>query len=312
MTTPDIDTLIAFSISYSQVETNRVKSTELPAALFAGANKQLRRAKEPRWTKDEERFLQDNLGYLTDTEIGAALGRTENAIKVHRVRDMGLYGPSKAPGVITARKAADMLGIDMHKTAYWVDQGLIPGRRMAGERVIRLITRADLDHWVLNTDNWIYFDIYGIQDPRLRKMAIRHAKYWGDAWLKTEDVAELHGVQTSDVKRYIQKGWISARQTKLSLGGRDPQMTWARWFILRSEAERVKFYKMGSNKSMFSKSSEAWILYAHDLLEMKFTKIARLMNGRRQARGLIRPITDGAVYARYMKLQGAPHRKGKA
>ena len=201
-----------------------------------GADRQRTGARE--WRPEEEIFLKRNLGRLTDTEIGKALGRTAVAVHLRWDRDMQLPSPSKAPNVVTAHEAARMLGIDTHKICHWVDQGFIPGRLMAGGRKIRLIEREDFRKWVLDPQHWMYFDLNEVTDAELKKLLKDAAKAWGDEWWSTPKVAKYHGVNAKDVLRYIQHGRIQGIQIKYSYGGRHPNLSWKYWFILKSEATR--------------------------------------------------------------------------
>jgi len=213
------------------------------------------------WTPADDQFVRDHLGWLTDEEMAEALGRTPIAVHLHWDRDLQLPGPSKAPDVITANKAADLLAIDTHKVAHWVDVGLIPGRLMAGGRKIRLIQRETLRRWVLNPMNWVYFDIDLVRDPELRRMLWKRAKRWNDEWWPTEKVAQYNGVETSDVKRYIKAHQIRAFQPQVSLGGRHPLRGWARWFVLKSEATRadLHFVHNGDDRTGLTPRGKAWL-----------------------------------------------------
>lgn len=268
----------------------------------ARSNAQFKRIGGREWTREEDQFIKDHLGWMTDAEMAESLGRTEVAVHLRWDRDLGLLGPSKAPDVITANKAALLLGIDAHKTAHWVDVGLIPGRLMHGPRGIRLIQREDLRRWALNPENWIYFNPRKITDRPLRHMAMRRMERWGDEWWSTRQVARYHKVSTQDVKRYIQLGRIQARQTRVSLGGRHSMAGWANWFVLKSEATRpdLVFYKGKGAQGISRKwtpRADAWILKAHDELGMAFKVIERTMKIERKKCG-------ATVSARYYRLKG--------
>lgn len=213
------------------------------------------------WTPAEDAFIREHLGWLTDAEMGEALGRTETAVHLRWNRDLQLPGPSKSPEVITALKAAELLGIDGHKVAHWVDAGLIRGRLMAGGRKIRLIQREDLRRWALNPMNWVYFDIRNVLDEELHHLLAMRAKRWNNEWWPTERVAQYHGVDTSDVKRYIRAQRILAFQPQVSLGGRHPLRGWARWFVLKSEATRadLHFVKRGDDMTGLTPRGKAWM-----------------------------------------------------
>lgn len=211
------------------------------------------------WTAAEDQYVRDHLGWLTDAEMAEALGRTPVAVHLRWNLDLKLCGPSKAPEVITANRAAEALGIDAHKVAHWVDVGLIRGRFMAGGRNIRLIQRETFRRWALNPENWVYFDHRLVMDPELRRMMAKRARRWGDEWWTTRQVAEHHGVEVGDVKRYIQMGRIHSVRLPVSLGGRHAERKWSNHFVLKSEAVQVKFYHHGDDKSSLTPGGKAWI-----------------------------------------------------
>src|SRR3972149_6389251 len=62
-----------------------------------------------RWTPEEEQFLREQIGLMNDEEIGAALGRSAFAIKIHRQRK-GIPAHSKRPGWLTSHGAAKPMG----------------------------------------------------------------------------------------------------------------------------------------------------------------------------------------------------------
>lgn len=233
------------------------------------------------WTEAEDQFLRDHFALMTDAEIGEQLGRSENAVHIRWGRELHLPSRSKHPDVISAQQAADMLGIDQHKIAHWVDMGLIPGRLMPGDRKIRLIKRIDFRRWVLNPMNWVYFKIDKVRDPELKRMCKKRATRWGDEWWTTRQVADYHGVDPKDVERYIKKlKRLRSFHLPVSLGGRHPNQGWAYHFVLKSEAIQAIFYKRGKGnfeRSQFTPAADAWILKARDELGMTFVHIGRTM-----------------------------------
>jgi hypothetical protein len=239
------------------------------------------RNRPPKWTAQEDTFICSHLGYLTDEQMGEALGRSAVAVHLRWDRDLALPGPSKAVDVVTAHQAARMLGIDGHKTAFWVDMGLLPGRIMAGGRNIRLIDRQTFRCWVLNPMNWPYFKIENVVDPELKHMLELRAARWGDEWWTTRQVADYHGVDPKDVERYIKKlGRLHSFHLPVSLGGRAHDRGWSNHFVLRSEAIAVKFFKRGKGnfeRSQFTPAADAWLLKARDELGMTFVAIGRTM-----------------------------------
>ena len=267
------------------------------------------RRKSPDWTEAEDQFVRDNLGWMTDEEMGYQLGRSAIAVRLRWDRDLQLPGPSKAPDVITAHRAAQVLGIDGHKTAAWVDYGLIHGRIMAGGRRIRLINRITFRRWVLDPRNWVYFNPKKVRDPELKRMLAKRAARWGDEWWSTVQVAKHHGVETGDVKRYISKGWLISFRLPVSLGGRDHNRKWSNHFVLKSDALQVKFYTgRGSNhKPIFTPAADAWLLKARDELGMTFVHIGRTMKIGREKYNKITgtAMSNPTISYRYKQLKAA-------
>lgn len=309
MSADDLDLLIDLAVTSAEIESGyKPQSLTVSASTLAGL-KVTRAGKAKPWTPDEEAFLKENLGYLTEAEIAEHLGRSEVGVRLRWKRELNLPAPSKTPGWMTAHDAARRLGVDSHKITHWVDEGLIPGREMAGKRVIRLIREVTLFRWAVNPKNWMYFDRERVQDAHLRRLLELQAQRWGDEWWSTRQVADYHGVSTSDVKRYIKLGRIDAYRLPVSLGGRHENRYWSNWFVLKSEDTkedlvwvRRKDIKGGNDpyQQPFTAAADAWILRARDELGMTFVAIGRTMKvGKWKYEGRGNPI----IGYRYRKLK---------
>lgn len=283
MIAANLDLLIQSAVAGAQVQAGQRPTGDLPAALFAGAQVRERGVKMPDWTHAEEEYIVEHYTSLSDAEIGAVLGRSAIAIHLHREREMNLPGPSKAPGILTVNRAARMLGMaSCHALGYWFEIGLVPGYRLPGGNMCRLIRVDEFTRWVCNPTNWIYIDIDKIANERLRRMAFERRRRWNDDWWTTSQVAGYHGVTIQDVKRYIQLGYIHGVQPAFSLGGRELDRTWKPWRILRSEATRPGLHfwtraEIRSGRRCWSEAADAWILKARDRRGLKFTAIGRTM-----------------------------------
>ena len=269
------------------------------------------------WSASEDKFLRENLGYMTDAEIGKALNRTSIAVHLRWSRDLHLPSPSMNPDVVTAHQAARILGIDSHKIANWVDVGIIPGRYMAGTRKIRLIRRISLMVWACSPKNWVYFDIKKVNDPHLKRLLELRAQRWDDEWWSTPTVAKFHGVNTGDVKRYILLGRLKSFRLPVSLGGRHDNRKWSNHFVLKSQAVKVKFIKRGSgsfqpHESVFTARADAWLLKARDELGMTFVHIGKTMKiGKQKVGKNGRGGTNPTIAYRYKALKAAQLQNGK-
>lgn len=265
--------------------------------------------RNPGWTPEEDLFLKANIAMMTDAEIGEALGRSEIAVHLRWSRDLHLPCRSKHPDVITANLAAEMLGIDAHKTAYWVDCGLIPGRLMPGARKMRLIRKVDFRRWVLNPMNWVWFDPKKVRDPELKHMLNLRAARWGDEWWTTRQVADYHGAYPKAVEQQIIRGTLHSFRLPVSLGGRDHNRYWSNHFVLKSEAVRAVFYRGKGNhkRCIFTPAADAWLLKARDELGMTFIEIGRTMKiGKVKHHG-----TNPTIAYRYHQLKALKAKKKK-
>lgn len=271
--------LIDLVVTSAEMEHGR-RIDRAPAGIAALGQLTVRdqKAKAPTWTLEEEDFLRSALGHLPEEVIAARLGRTLVGVRIHWKRDMRLRAPSKAHDVVTAQGAARMLGVDSHKTAGWVDVGLIPGRLMPGLRKIRLIDREQFFRWAIDPQHWVYFEPRKVQDPKLRRMIQLRMKRWGDEWWTASQVARHHRVHTSDVKRYIQLRRLQAYRPPVSRSGRHPRRYWGLWFILRSEATRpgFSFRRHGQDLSTLTPRGKRWLKKALKM-GMYCSEIARTM-----------------------------------
>ena len=187
---------------------------------------------------------------LGDAEIGVALGRSEAAVRV-RVRRMGLVTPIKHPDYLTAQRAALALGVDVHAVCGWIDRGLLAAELAPlSDRKVWRIRRSAFYAWALNPLNWVYFirsvrRPERIRDERLRRLLVKRKATWGDEWWTTGEAAEFHGVESTDVQRYI-------------VAGKLPAVKYQNWMVLRSEATRpvLRFFK-GRGAGVFERAGTA-------------------------------------------------------
>ena len=232
------------------------------AAVAAAKTPQPPRAagrKPAPWSPEEEQFLEQHLGILSDADIGAALGRTATAVGIRWKREMGLAAPTRHPDWYTARGVALLLHIDEHSVKRlmeyglldgwqllpWLNQGLFPTYRIPRVRVWR---------WAVNPAHWIYFRPERVRDPRLRRILAHAVARWPDEWWTPGQVAAYHGVGHDDVNRYIRAGKI-------------PAVQYGNWHILRSIATAPGLHipkkgKGSGHERLWSESADAFLLLA--------------------------------------------------
>lgn len=234
MTDMNLDALIEMTVNASQIEDGvnprlvmARSTTAVPVAMLQTDSINNRTGT---WTEEEDAFLRDNLGTLPQEEIAEQLGRTVEAIKIRWTRK-GYHAPSKQPGDIVATTVGKMLGMCGKKVIRLIDMGVMPGRTIPGGRNIHVITRFDLLRWCVQPQNWIYLKVERIKDQRIKRLVEMRQERWDDEWWTTGQVAKYHGLTSVTViNRRIRDGRL-------------PAVRWDNWYVLRSDAEKEKFYK---------------------------------------------------------------------
>jgi hypothetical protein len=110
----------------------------------------LARQKEPRWTQEDEEYLERNISRKSLADIAKHLERTKTAVKLKAKR----LGLNKTIEGYTMRGLCMALGCDHHKVEKWLHAGWLQGKRRGTERTTQ-------DYW--------YFT-----DRNIRKFIIEH------------------------------------------------------------------------------------------------------------------------------------------
>lgn len=198
-----------------------------------------------RWTAEEDAFLRENLGRITDQAIAEKLGRTASAVRLRWKRNLHLAAPSKAPDILTGEQVSWGLGMGCGKSVHrLIDGGIMPGRRLPGVDVTRVVDRAALLRWMIEPAHWIYFcpervgslrqqgereigDVYDFAFwEQARDLVAKARAAWKDEWLTPGQVARAIGfknVRTGahSINKAIHVGNLKATR-------------WGNWRILRS------------------------------------------------------------------------------
>ena len=191
-------------------------------ALAGKREKTRRQGKMPKWSIEEDDFLERNLGFLSDAEIGEQLGRTEGAVHLRWSRDLKLPAPSKNPWVMTGNQIAAGLGIDSHAVLNLIRRGLLPSRRLPGKDVTHVVDRKSLLRWVVNPDHWVYFkpERVGLCPPQrrggkvydrafwryARRLVLKKKRLWKDRWVRIGEIARYHQVSQQAVNKAFRAG----------------------------------------------------------------------------------------------------------
>jgi len=190
-----------------------------------GATRGPERQAAAEWTDEEDRFVLENMRWMTDAEIGARLGRSAHAVKIHRFRHLRYDARRKDPEWPNLQAVARIMGVPCQKTvAGWANQGLIAARVLPttnGE--VRAIARTELFAWASDPENWIYFKPERVADPELQTLIADARLQWQDEWWTPGQVGAYHGVTHMAINNRINLGTLPAKR-------------WGNWWIKRSDA----------------------------------------------------------------------------
>lgn len=218
------------------------------------------------WTAEEEQYILDNMRWMTDAEIAEKLGRSANAVEIHRYRHLQYDQRRKDPDWPTLQQVMVIMGVKCQKTvAMWVNEGLIEARVLAtpaGE--IRAISRTMLFRWAVNPENWIYFKHERVIDPHLRRLLELRRQRWGDEWWTPGQVGAYHGVTHMAINNRINEGTLPAKR-------------WGNWWIKRSDAVKLQIVpRKGFTPAVaWTSAGDAFLIIARGL-GYSYAAIARL------------------------------------
>jgi hypothetical protein len=220
------------------------KSSLGPGAIAVLAGKNVERekkAKEPRWSREDDQFLCESLGVISEEEISRILGRTVVSIHLRWKRDLCLIAPIKQKHILTVNQLANGLGIDSHSAMKLFDLGILPGYKLPNDRKIKVVKRITVLRFICNPLNWMYFDPKRVNNSPLarnrgmkyydtefwshaRKLVLKKKSLWTDKWWRPGQVAKYHGLANSAaVNNAIRRGQL-------------PATRWGNWWILKSNA----------------------------------------------------------------------------
>lgn len=91
----------------------------------------VRRTKEPRWSEADLAYLRTNLSRVGWVGLAKHLGRTVVSVQL-KARRLAIC---KSADGFTQRGLAQLLGVDDHKVARWIDWGWLSAGRRSTDRV---------------------------------------------------------------------------------------------------------------------------------------------------------------------------------
>lgn len=214
------------------------------------------------WNEKEILFLSENMGYLTEAEIGAILGRPAMGVKLKRER-IGLQATTKTPGWLSATQVRYKLGMnDSRPIAGWVRKGLLKGHILGSPRKICMVNELSLRQFVINPMNWPWFDLDKVEDPHYRRLLELQKERWSDEWLTARQAREICGLEASHINHYIRLGRLFSVHTYNKDGRENEKGCWANYKVLRSQIENLHIWKRGEALSSCTSRAQDWIRFA--------------------------------------------------
>lgn len=228
MTDIDLDALIEQSVVAAQIESGVplhwvAKNTDERLAMLLARGIEPQTERPQPWSPAEEQFVLDNLGFLSDEEMGRRLGRTTNSIKIRRVRK-SLGSASRRDTYYSARDVAEMLGVSCAKRVSWfIREGFLRGYEAPLGRLFYQVNFEDIKRFACNPMYWVYFNPRRVRHPYLRRLVLRQMRRWNDEWWDAKQAAAYHGVKLANISHAVATGKIKG-------------VRFGKWYVRRSDA----------------------------------------------------------------------------
>lgn len=159
------------------------------------------------WTEEQDEYLADHWGKVSDRAVARRIGRTVDACKIRATRHLGL---SRTMNLYTSREVARIFGIDSHAVTRWIEQGHLKARKSptrAGKHRRWDIDDASIERLIKRTP-WLYDRkrIDRFEYTIWRNLA--EQAWERDPLLTAPEAAIRLGVGVETVRRHLRKGWL--------------------------------------------------------------------------------------------------------
>lgn len=163
----------------------------------------------PPWTEEDDEYLADHWGNISDKAVARHLGRTVNACKIRATRQLHL---SRCMQFLTSRAVAEIFSIDSHAVIEWIEKGWLQASRgpfRIGRHRVWRIQERDLERFIQRYPQ--HYDRTRIERGTYwRNLA---DKAWAkDPWLTAEEAAAWVGVCTDTILRHCNRGWLAGEK----------------------------------------------------------------------------------------------------
>ena len=217
------------------------------ATVILGACSRPRGSRSAAWSAEDEAFLKQTTGFLSDLKIARKLGRSTWAVTIRRKR-LGLPSAMHRKEWFTGEQVALGLDIDGHQIAKLFDRRVLASHLLPFQkRRVRVIDRTVLLTWLVNPMHWCYFDParvnrFTLAYTRRRKAVCydeefwayvlrlidRQRRRWNDEWWTPGQVARYWKLGP-DGDAYVNNAIHSKAL---------PAVRYGNWKILKSDATR--------------------------------------------------------------------------
>ena len=271
-----------------------ISSGYSPAVLQAKGGKlraitgACRTVRNPNWIKEEDDLIRTRLGDLSYGEIGSIIGRSSNAVMV-RAKRLEAGGPTHRSGWITIHKASILIGVDVHSFSGWVKHGIIKGEiAKTTYQNVTMVNFEYLKYWLTRPNHWPYFKVKKMRPGYLRNLVEKAQQRWGDEWLTTRQMADMHGMAYVNlINFHIRAGKIPGLHCPF-IGGRH-EAGWSLCFVRRSVAEKWKRPTQKDIRVEWVTPSAIEFMLKKNAEGLTAVEIARMMKrGKRQVDNYIR------------------------
>lgn len=211
-----------------------------------------------RFSDEEKMFVKENAKHMTASVMSRILHRHEGSVE--KLRDRLYEEPAtKSEECMTPEEVAMGVGVYPQTIIYLIDRGLMPSRKVVSIKNARLVYKEVLLRWLVNPENWIYFETSRVgeknEDKFSKKYFKRHGNVfnerfdhafweearrlvrraraqWKDEWLTTPQAANLAcvsiGEKVPNIFWAIKKGNVRAKR-------------WKQWWVLKSSLPKKEF-----------------------------------------------------------------------
>jgi hypothetical protein len=171
------------------------------------------------WTEDDEDYLNDQWGKVSDTEMTKHLNRSPVALTIKAKR----LGINRRQNVWTARNVAEVFGVDPKTVIRWLDRGWIQGKKapfgsggQRGEYRAWSFEEASLETFVREM-GWAFDWRRMVEGDYLTRLAKSLDK--ADPWLTLGECGKLIRHHQGTVYRWTREGLAHQHRPKQSQSG---------------------------------------------------------------------------------------------